>query len=88
MFTHEIFDIKFPYLTNGGLYTAKILSERNLDSIKFHIFPLNRVDFNRFELTFSNKDGWETKSDYVKQKEFFQSICHALEEHIKRESSH
>ncbi len=84
MLQYEIFDIKFPYLTNGGLFWAKILTEKRTNSLHFHILPLNRVDFTRFELTRDEKGNWITTSDYSKQKEFFESVCGEIDAYIKK----
>lgn len=82
MLAFEIFDIQFPYLTNGGLYWAKILAERKHESVLFHVFPKNLIDFCSFDLIMSNDGTFQTSSQYPIQKEFYASICMALYTHL------
>lgn len=82
MLSYEIFDLRFPYLTNGGLYQASVLAEKQRNALVFHIYPLNRVDFNSFDLLYNESGGWHTSSDYIKQREFYESVCLALKEHL------
>ena len=81
MLAFEIFDIQFPYLTDGALYWAKILAERKSESIIFHVFPKNLIDFCCFDLVMSKDGTFQTSSQYPMQKEFYASICTALYTH-------
>lgn len=82
MLSYEIFDLTFPYLTNGGLYQANVLAEKKSHALLFHIYPLNRVDFNSFDLLYDENGVWKTSSDYIKQKEFYESVCLALKDYL------
>ena len=82
MLAFEIFDIQFPYLTDGALYWAKVLAERKSESIIFHVFPINRIDFSCFDLVMSKDGTFKTPSPYPMQKEFYASICTALYTHL------
>ncbi len=82
MLAFDLFEIQFPYLTNGGLYWAKILAERQDKTTLFHVFPVNIIDFYRFDLIYEADGSWQTDSDYIKQKEFYGSVCIAIEAHM------